>query len=653
MCGLIGFFSLSQAPIPQASHTLWAMSRLISHRGPDGEGRYISPDQRLGLGHRRLAIIDLTPSGAQPMHGPDGKVMVFNGEIYNYPELRAEIGSRWQFKTQSDSEVLLAAYSLWGEACLTKLRGMFAFVIYDPNDQSLFAARDAFGIKPFYYAVIEGILYFGSEMKALMPILPEIKTDRIGFSEYITFQYSVTDQTLFSHIKQLLPAHALRADGNGLKIKRYWNVSHKVNPNPDPKWWAEALRERMEESITLHLRSDVPVGAYLSGGVDSGLTTILASQHDISARQSFHGRFTQYPGYDESHYAQIVAQKAHNQLHVIDITADDFRDNITKVIYHLDQPVAGPGSFPQYMVSKLASQHLKVVLGGQGGDEIFGGYARYFVGYLEALLKANIMGEADQFAPGFNEIAPNMGVLREYIPLIKQTWEKGLFGPQHERYLRIIDRSADLAGEVRLDMIDYDHVASAFGIIYQDETVIEGERPFERMTHFDFKCLLPALLQVEDRMSMAHGLESRVPFLDLPIVELIASTPTAVRFEGGRMKQMLRRSFDDVLPQAIFDRRDKMGFPVPLKEWWAHDLKDYVHDLFGSQIARERPYLNADNVLSSFAEAGQFSRKTWGLLSLELWHQEFHDKASGYKNMLDDEPPPFSTSHILSDQYAI
>jgi asparagine synthase (glutamine-hydrolysing) len=635
MCGIAGFVSLDRQTVPKGERRLAAMSHLIAHRGPDGNGEWLDGNGTVGLAHRRLAIIDLSPLGAQPMHGRDGTVMVFNGEIYNFPELRRELSTFWDFKGHSDSEVLIAAWTKWGEACVDRLRGMFAFAIWDAKTGTLFCARDRFGIKPFYYTVQKNALYFASEIKALLPVLPEVATDGKAMSEYLTFQFAVTERTLFAGVTQLMPGHCLTIDTKGVRTRRYWDVTYNHDNGHSAEWWAERLREKVNDSIKVHLRSDVPVGSYLSGGVDSGLTTLLASQNEAGARMSFHGKFTQYPGYDESHHAEVVARQANTELYQIDITADDFRDNISKVIYHLDTPVAGPGSFPQYMVSGLAARHLKVVIGGQGGDEIFGGYARYFVGYLEALLKSGITGSGGDIGPGWDQIAPNLNVLREYVPMLRQFWHKGLFDSFDSRYLRLIDRSADMHDEIDWSGLDVAHAHAAFMNIFNDREAIPGEQPFDRMTRFDFKCLLPALLQVEDRMSMAHGLESRVPFLDHDLVEFVATAPTEIKFEGGRMKQMLRRAFDDTLPQSIFDRRDKMGFPVPLKEWWAHDLKDYVHDLFGSAKARSRPYLRADNVLKSFAEAGQFSRKTWGLLSLELWHQQFHDKAQSYRTLVD------------------
>lgn len=634
MCGLAGFATLDGHSKGDAQRTLKVMDKLLAHRGPDGNDTWISPDAESGFMHRRLAIIDLSEGGHQPKMGPDGKVLVFNGEIYNHQELRRELGDRWSFETNSDSETLLAAYTIWGEQSLDKLRGMFAFAIWDPKTKELFCARDKFGIKPFYYAVVKGVLYFASEAKALLPFLTDVTTDPLAMSEYLTFQYAVSDRTLFAGISQLLPAHFLVLKNGRITKRKYWDVNyHHDNSKPD-KWWQERLRELLDASVGLHLRSDVPVGSYLSGGVDSGLITLLASEQDSGARRCFHGKFTQFPGYDESGYAVTVAEQAKCDLYQIDIGPHHFSDNIEKVMYHLDYPVAGPGSFPQYMVSGLASQHVKVVVGGQGGDEIFGGYARYFAGYLEALLKSGIDGQP-AMTPGLAEIGSSLSVLKQYKPMMRQFWSSGLFDDFPSRYLRLIDRSADMDGEVDWTQLDRGHAHTVFHAAFTDGGTMPQGQPFDQMTRFDFKYLLPALLQVEDRMSMAHGIESRVPFLDSDLVEFVASAPTSIKLKAGRMKQMLRESFSDVLPVQIFDRPDKMGFPVPLKEWWAGDLKDFVHDLFGAQVAKERPFLVADKALDSFNSKGQFSRTTWALLSLEIWQRQFHDQAPHFRSMVE------------------
>ena len=635
MCGIAGFMSLISEPCRRPASSLLAMSSLIAHRGPDGTGDWTLPDHRVGFVHRRLAIIDLSAGGAQPMEAPNGTVITYNGEIYNYIELRNELSAHWVFRSTSDTEVILAAYDRWGEDCVSHLRGMFAFALWDSREQKLFAARDRFGIKPFYHTRQGATLFFASEAKALLPFLPEIATDSSALAEYLTFQYTIGARTLFKGIDTLLPGHSLVVSNGEVTIRRYWDVQYEVDFDHSPRFFESRFKELLTNSMNVHLRADVPIGGYVSGGVDSSLVALLASRHDHRNRDGFHGRFVEHPGYDESRYAREVAELAEMSLHVIDITAVDFINHVHDVIYHLDFPVAGPGSFPQYMVSALAAKHLKVVLGGQGGDELLGGYARYLVAYLEQSLKAAMEGtyKHGNYVVTIELIVPNLGLLREYKPMIREFWREGLFDDLDRRYFRLIDRSTDMVGEVDWSSLDKAGAFESFRTIFNNQDNVRKEAYFDKMTHFDFKCLLPALLHVEDRMSMAHGLESRVPLLDHPLVEFLATVPADVKFKGGQMKQLMKTSYGDALPKSVIERRDKMGFPVPLKEWFGGPLKAFVSEVFDQQRSRRRDYFNTDVVLENFQAASQFSRKTWGLLSLELWHQRFHDRAIEFKAM--------------------
>jgi asparagine synthase (glutamine-hydrolysing) len=640
MCGIAGIVDLNGERVGDLPRLLRVMARLVAHRGPDGEGFWTAPDGTVGFAHRRLKIIDLSAAGHQPMLDAAGRVITYNGEIYNHLELRRSFARRWQFRSHSDTECILAAYDGFGLDCLQQLRGMFAFALWDPARHRLFCARDRFGIKPFYYAEIDGKLIFASEIKAVLPLLPAIETNAAALAEYMTFQYTVGEHTLFKGVKQLLPGQALTVEQGKVRIWRYWDVHYEVNHAMRADDAVAQLRSLIDDSVAVHLRSDVPVGAYLSGGVDSSLLSILAAEHKKGARLGFHGKFTDYPGYDESRYARIAAAASRTTLHELVITADDFRANAERVIYHLDQPVAGPGAFPQFMVSALAARHVKVVLGGQGGDEIFGGYARYLIAYFEQCIKAAIEGtyRSGNFVVTAESIIPNLTVLQEYQPLMRQFWSKGLFGPMDARYFRLIDRSADMENEVDWSQLDSEPVFAAFQAVFNNERNVRKEAYFDSMTHFDFKCLLPALLHVEDRMSMAHGLESRVPLLDHALVEFAAIVPADVKFKDGHMKHLLKIGFPDKLPEAIINRRDKMGFPVPFKEWLSGDLRDMVQDTFRSVNARSRPFLRSEAVLAAVDNVERFSRKLWGLLSLELWQQQFHDQSYRYRAMLDAAP---------------
>ncbi len=637
MCGIVGVVSLQQATIGSLRRYLGVMSDLIAHRGPDGSGQWTSKEETVGLAHRRLAIIDLSDGAAQPMVRGDDLAIAFNGEIYNYRELQSEARDfGFRLGTESDTETILYSYERYGLAAPAHLRGMFAYAIYDGRAGRVVLARDRFGIKPLYYTIQDGNLYFASEAKALLPFLPTIETDPDALAEYLTFQYSISDRTLFSGIHQLLPAHQMVISGDSITIERYWDVEYEIDYEHNQAYFQSEVRRLLDESIAIHLRSDVEVGAYVSGGVDSSLIAALASERSSSRTKAFHGRFLEYSGYDESSYAEAAVTGISGDLFVRDITARDFRENIRKVIYHLDFPVAGPGSFPQYMVSELAAQHLKVVLGGQGGDEIFGGYARYLVAYFEQCIKAAIDGtyRDGNFVVTIESIIPNLGLLREYKPLLQEFWKDGLFGPLDQRFLRLIDRSTDMKDEIHWSELDISGVYGRFYDIFNSRANVAKEAYFDSMTHFEFKTLLPALLQVEDRMSMAHGLESRVPILDHPLIEFAATVPADIKFPGGQLKHLLKSAFSKEIPPAILHRRDKMGFPVPLKEWFNNELSDFVREIFANMKSARRDFVDADAVLANFAESGRFSRKTWALLSLELWQQEFHDKAAEYRSLL-------------------
>ncbi len=626
MCSIFGIKGKNSAQQALASG-------LLNHRGPDFSSDYTN-HQDIYLAHNRLSIIGLDERSNQPMQGRNGLIIVFNGEIYNYQDLKSDLVSDYPFKSNSDTEVILALYEKYGLDCVQHLRGMFAFALWDEKQQRLFCARDRFGIKPFYFTQQDERFVFASEMKALLPFLNAIDTNQDALLEYFTFQYTLGEETLFKNIHQLMPGHFLVLENSQLNIKKYWDVTYRIDHSSSEKHFEEKLESLLKDSVKYHQISDVPVGSYLSGGIDSSLITTLANAQNPSFYGSFHGRFMDYPGYDESDYAQAVASGINKKLYTVDITAQDFIDNISKIIYHLDVPVAGPGAFPQYMVSKLAAQHVKVVLGGQGGDELFGGYARYIVAYFEQCIKAAIDGthKDGNFVVTPESIIPNLTLLQEYKPLIKSFWKEGLFGPLDERYFRLIDRSNDTNGEVDWSLFNNESLLEKFKAIFNSHDNVSKGAYFDKMTHFDFKCLLPALLHVEDRMSMAHGLESRVPFLDHPLVEFAATIPADIKFPGGKMKSLLKDVFKDQIPKKILHRRDKMGFPVPLKEWFSGPLKEFVYDIFSSQVAQTRGFYNPGKVLKSLEHSAQFSRKIWGLLSLELWYREFHDKSHVIKN---------------------
>lgn len=635
MCGVAGIFNTKRAAIDNLANKLSVMNHLIEHRGPDDHGVWMDEQKNIGLAHRRLSIIDLSEHAHQPMVSPHGDVIVYNGELYNHIELRKSLSSHWTFTSNSDTEVILAAYKVFGVDCLQHFKGMFAFAIWD--GEKLFCARDHFGIKPFYYTKQNDEFIFASESKALMPFLDEVKTDRQAFSEYITFQYPMGSQTLFKNVMQLEPAHAMLITPDGEKLWRYWDIHYHIDYDHTEKYFSERLEEIIDESIRLHLRADVNVGAYVSGGVDSSLIGILATQEKKQPLPFFHGRFLEDKAYDESEYAEFAAQKCGTKLHVRDITGPEFAKHFDQIIYHMDFPVAGPGVFPQFMVSEMASQHVKVVLGGQGGDEIFGGYARYVIAYFEQCMKAAIEGSYKQgnFVVTAESIIPNLEVLNAYKPLLKRFWSNGLFDSLEKRYFSLVDRGMDLDGEVTFSPSEKEHVYQQFLNVFNAAKFEKAESYFDGMTHFDFKCLLPSLLHVEDRVSMAHGLEARVPFLYRPLIEFVATIPANIKFSNGRMKHLLKQTYAQTLPSQITGRKDKMGFPVPLTEWMKGDLREYINDILHTGLARKDNYIDYQRIIDNFDKTGQFSRKVWGFLCYEIWQQQFHDQHQSFKSMLN------------------
>jgi len=625
MCGLAGILNLKYQKNDNINNNLRLMNKIQAHRGPDGEAIWIHSNSHIGFAHRRLSIIDLQ-TGTQPMTDKHENTICYNGEIYNYIELKEEL-KNYNFYTSSDTEVILAAYQKWGKDCVNHLRGMFSFAIWDEKKSLLFCARDRFGIKPFYYTVVNNVFYFASEVKTLLPFLSNAEIDLDALKDYLVFQLCLDNKTLFKNVNELSPSCYLTVKNGTIENKQYWEVYYNLDFDHTDKYFQEKLKYLIEDSVKMHLRSDVPVGAYVSGGIDSGIMSSLAATFQNTGFKAFTGKFDYGPLYDESSYAKALAEMKNMNLFEINITSQDFLDSIKKIIYHLDYPVAGPGSFPQFHVSKLASKHLKVVLGGQGGDEIFGGYVRYLVAYFEQCVKGAIEGTLNNgnFIVTYESIIPNLVALNNYKPLLKNFWREGLFNGLDERYYRLINRASDFENEINWDVLGNYSPFETFHQIFNNKNV--GNQSYlDKMTHFDFKTLLPALLQVEDRMSMAHGLESRVPFLDHPLVEFAATMPSNVKFKNGTLKRILVSSMKETLPKIIVDRKNKMGFPVPLNEWFNGELYSFIYDIFNSQKAKERPFFNSNIILNSLSKDNKFSRKMWGLLSLELWMQEFIDK---------------------------
>lgn len=628
MCGIAGFID-KQDKVDEK--LIKNMMQAIAHRGPDDEGTFI--DGNVGLGHKRLSIID-PRNGHQPMCNEDGTVwIVFNGAVYNYLEIRQELVRKGHdIKSYCDTEVIIHAYEEYGEKCVEKFNGMFAFVIYDMNKKKIFAARDRFGIKPFYYFCDGDKFIFSSEIKGILAskkVHKEVNYE--GIQDYIVFQFTLGKKTLFKNIYKLEPGYSLSMDLNEKlepKITQYWDLEFKYDTNHTEEYFVDRLKFLIDDAVRLRLRSDVELGSFLSGGLDSSTIACVASEClDGQQIKTFTGKFAEGKEYDESYYAKVAAEHAKAEYHEITMTAEQFRESLKDIIYYLDEPGAGPGVFPQYMVSKLASENVKVALGGQGGDEIFIGYARYLVAYLEECLKGAIFETAnkDRFAVTLESITPNLPLLKTYKPMLQSFMKEGMFGPQEERYFRIIDRSAGMKNLFNQEIFkDCDY--SSFDSFKEIFNRKELGSYVNKMTYFDLKASLPALLHVDDRTSMAWGLETRLPFLDYRIAELFASIPPNMKFKGGESKALFKQAIKNILPEEVLYRKDKMGFPVPLVQWYQGELKEYVEDILLGERTKNRGIYNTDEINKLLKNETKFSRVTWGLLCLELWFRTFIDE---------------------------
>ena len=432
---------------------------------------------------------------------------------------------------------------------------------------------------------------------------------------------------MFRGVKKLLPGHTLVfTPGREPVVRRYWEPDYAVDAGHDPAYFEQRLRELLEDAVRLQLRADVPIGAHLSGGLDSTTVTCLARALGADPLHTFSGAFDG-DQFDESRFARLVSKCAGTIHHEVRPTAAQFVDAMPAIVHAMDEPAAGPGVFPQFLVSKLAREHVKVVLGGQGADEVFGGYTRYLVMYLEACIKGGIQGtqEDERYVVTFESILPNLRQLEGYEPMLRQFWAGGAFGDFDRRYFQLVERTGAVVNAIAPDFWASVHEDyNPFAAFQQ-----EFDRPgcpslINKMLRFDLNTLLPALLQVEDRTSMAVSLESRVPLLDHRIVELAASMPPKVKFKGGRSKHIFRQAVQRLVPAEVFARTDKMGFPVPLTQWYRESpVREFVADTLNRSVSHGvvRRGVVDDVQLS----AGEFDRGVWGLLNLELWMETFVD----------------------------
>ncbi len=625
MCGIVGKLSLDGRQ-PVDPDLIQRMTDLIAHRGPDGEGQHVTGP--IGMGHRRLSIIDLN-TGSQPMCNEDGTVwVVFNGEIYNYQSLRTELKAKnHTFKSATDTEVIVHLYEELGEECLLRLQGMFAFAIWDENKQKLLLARDRVGIKPLYYTDTGTALLFASEIKSLLVDTSVArKINARGVDRFLTYYYLPGNETLFDNIYKLDPGHYLTVSNGQIKKSQYWDLQFSISPRWEKYDDAvEALRDLLQRSVKDHMISDVPVGVLLSGGVDSTGVLRYATEQSDQPIHTFTVGFDGEAFPDERPYAQLAAQHYGTIHQEITITAADFCDFLPKYIWHMEEPVCEPPAFALYLVSRLARESsVKVLLSGEGGDEAFGGYNKYRnLLALEGLKSA---------------FGPARGALRFGVEALAHLGWKRI-----EKYSNLINLplmqyylSCTATPNTPFNRQKHNLYNKDF-IDFLEPRVSDGptRRLFEKtgglpllhqMLYVDTKSWLPDDLLVKaDKMTMATSVELRVPLLDSRILEFSASLPPHFKVRGLTTKRILKDALKDSVPRAILKRK-KTGFPVPYDRWLKNEMKDFVAETLLNPNSNLRDYFCKEGLVKLFEmnQRGEgCSQEIFSLLVLELLHQQF------------------------------
>jgi asparagine synthase (glutamine-hydrolysing) len=606
-----------------------AMMNSLVHRGPDDEGTYFDKD--LGLGFRRLSILDLE-TGNQPIPNEDESIwVVYNGELYNYLELRERLEKKGhKFSTSSDTEVLVHAYEEWGLNFLHHLRGIFAFAIWDGVKRRLMLARDRLGVKPLYYFFDGKKLAFASEMKALVlcPGVPR-RVNRKALLDYLTFTSVFGEKTFFDGIQKILPGHFLLYEEGGVKTRQYWDFKFDEMGPGDEDYYAGRYRSLLNESVKMQLMSDVPVGFHLSGGIDSSSVVLAASEH-VEGFKTFSGRFPE-GGFDESQYARQVADLVGAEGHEISLQAEDLPRMISEILWYVDSPRGGPGVIPQYHVAKLASQHVKVVLTGHGGDELFAGYPVYLFPHITDSLFGRATGKdvsrGDEIYRAVKDFVPRTKIegLRRTVGLPAYS----IVQKELRRYARAsLFSESQMPKLLRSDILhgSNGHRPRQFLDTYLGRT--NAKSALNKLIYLDVKTYLPTLLTNEDKTSMAFSLEARVPVLDDVMVEFSGRVPACYKIRGLTLKNIPRKAAMGALPEDVIDHK-KMGFPVPIALWFKKELRGYLYDVLLSPEAKRRGFFDPEyvkRIIDSHVRGSRnYCDQLWCLLNFELWNRLYID----------------------------
>src|SRR6266436_8948205 len=655
MCGIVGVLSFTNSSFRVSEPYLTRMRDVMSHRGPDGAGIFVSGDQRLGLGFRRLAIIDLSERAMQPMSNEDGTLwVVFNGEIYNHAEIRAELesrgGHRWK-TDHSDTEVILHAFEEWGIDCLHKFRGMFAIALWDAKRRQLWLIRDRIGVKPLYYSIHHGRITFASEIKALLEDEEqkrEVNEEALYY--YLSFNATPAPLTLFSGIRKLAPGTWLKVSADGqVQERRYWDVWDHTQPltNVSDAEIAERLISELRTAVKLRKISDVPVGVFLSGGIDSSTNAALFSEGDGKPVQTFSiGYDKEYESYpSELRYARMIAQKVGADHHELLLKESDLLDSLPLIIRHQDEPLADPVCVPVYYVSKLARDSGVIVCQvGEGSDELFWGYKYWkdslrFQRFSNLLPIPNALRNVGLAGLSFVDRAGGASyrnqfsceVLRRALSNRPVFWggAEVFSDSQKQRLLspRLCKRFSGFSSWEALRPIHQRFEEKSW-----------EPSPLNWMTYLDLNLRLPELLLMRvDKMSMAVSLEARLPFLDHKFVELAMSIPEAVKSRNGVLKYILKKSVRGVIPDELIDRK-KQGFGVPVYEWY--------HTKFGEYLVKEMKDFCENTDLFQFEGVLPFLKKRgWALLNVVLWWKQYIGSSAAVSHGLSG-PVPSETQPV-------
>ena len=633
MCGICGKLEFDpEAKV--APHLLKRMADAIVHRGPDDEGYYAKG--QIGLGFRRLSIIDLG-GGHQPLSNEDGSIwIVFNGEIYNYQELRALLVTKGHvFRTQSDTEVIVHLYEEYGRDCVEKLRGMFGFAIWDSVRKCLFLARDRVGIKPLYYYLGDKFISFASEMKAIL-VDPEVRRDidPAIIDRFLTYFYVPGSPTMLRNFFKLEPGHWLAVQDGRIQIQSYWDLNFQP-ADPGEKSAQDLEMEvigLLDHTVQLHMISDVPVGFLLSGGLDSTAMLSLTAKKTDKPISSYTIGFS-HPGVvDERPFARLAAQRFGSEHHEISITAREFASFLPEYVWHMEEPVCEPASVALYYVSKLAKPYVKVLISGEGGDEAFAGYHNYmYLSWVEKVKKA-VGPFCGAVAQGMSLIGrmSNSRVLNKYAPLLSTDLDEHYLSRTSSPFTYFNrDPSAFYSDEMaqRVDKLRSTEVTRKF------ISRRSGDGPLEKMQYVDTKTWLPDDLLIKaDRMTMANSIELRVPFLDHKLLEYAACLPSHQKVRGFEMKYLLKKSLAKYVPAEILRRR-KEGFPNPSVTWLADDLKDVVSDILLDSKSISRGYFKrkaVEELIERNSRSRSYTAEIFSLVVLELWHRTFVDRQDSH-----------------------